>query len=410
MNQHFGSEFFAGNRASLRELFTGTAPIVVAANGLLQRGADSAFPFAQDANFWYLTGIDEPDIILVIDKDKEYLIVPDRDDSRAAFDGSIAAADLIERSGIQTVVNEKEGWSQLVNRLRKVKHVATLASPPAYIERYGLYTNPARARLVTQLKEHNAELELLDIGQHLIRLRMVKQPAEIAAIQAAIDITTASIKQVSRPAKIASYAHEFEIEGDLTRSFRKRGASGHAFEPIVASGPRACTLHNVANNGTLAANELVVIDIGAEVEHYAADITRTVSIGAPSRRQQAVHAAVLEVQAFAFGLLKPGVLLKEYEEKIEHYMGEKLRELGLIKLIDHDSVRSYFPHATSHFLGLNVHDVGDYDRPLEVGNVLTVEPGIYIPAEGIGVRIEDDILITETGIKILSNKLPRVLR
>jgi Xaa-Pro aminopeptidase len=169
-------------------------------------------------------------------------------------------------------------------------------------------------------------------------------------------------------------------------------------------------LHNVVNTGALAADELVLVDVGAQVEQYAADITRTYSLNAsPSRRQQAVHAAVLEVQAFAFGLLRPGILLKDYEQQIEHYMGEKLRELGLIKTITHDEVRHFYPHATSHFLGLNVHDVGDYERTLEPGMVLTVEPGIYIQQEGIGIRIEDDVLITEKGIKILSNKLPRDL-
>ncbi|HEY5442334.1 MAG TPA: M24 family metallopeptidase, partial [Candidatus Saccharimonadales bacterium] len=127
------------------------------------------------------------------------------------------------------------------------------------------------------------------------------------------------------------------------------------------------------------------------------------------RRQQAVHAAVLDVQQFAFGLLKPGTLIAEYEKQIEQYMGEKLRELGLIKTIAHDDVRKFYPHATSHFLGLNVHDVGDYSRPLEPGAVLTVEPGIYIPAEGIGIRIEDDVLVTADGIKLLTDKLPRDL-
>src|SRR5207249_1904686 len=152
------------------------------------------------------------------------------------------------------------------------------------------------------------------------------------------------------------------------------------------------------------------VDIGAEVEHYASDITRTHSIGTPSRRQRAVHEAVLEVQKYGFSLLRPGVLMREYEESIEHFMGEKLRELGLIKTITHENVRTFYPHATSHFLGLNVHDIGDYDRPLEPGVVLTVEPGIYIAEEGIGIRIEDDVLITETGIKVLSDKLSRDLQ
>jgi Xaa-Pro aminopeptidase len=409
MKSRFTSDFFAANRQRLRELFTGTAPIVVAANGLLQRGMDSTYAFSQDANFWYLTGIEEPDIVLVIDRDKEYLIVPKRSASREAFDGTIEVEPLISRSGVRKVYDDHEGWELLGARLSKVKHAATLAVPLPYVEQYGMYTNPARAALVERLKEHNPELELLDLNQHLARLRMIKQAPELEAIQAAIDITIATLKEVSRPAKLAGYAHEYEIEADISRGFRRRGATGHAFEPIVAGGERACTLHNVANNAALSADELVLLDTGAEVEHYAADITRTLSLRQPSRRQQAVHAAVLDVHSHACELLKPGVLVKDYEQDIEHYMGEKLRELGLIKTISHDEVRKYYPHATSHFVGLNVHDVGEYDRPLEPGIVLTVEPGIYIPQEGIGIRIEDDVLITETGNRILTNKLSRDL-
>jgi len=410
MESRFTSEFFAGNRQRLRELFTGTAPIVVTANGLLQRGGDSTFAFAQDANFWYLTGIDEPDILLVMDRDKEYLIVPSRSASRQAFDGAPSAESLSRRSGIQAIYDDKTGWAQLGGRLKKVKHAATLATPSAYVEHYGMYTNPARAALVARLKTEKSGLELLDLSPHLVRLRMVKQSCELATLQVAIDITIAGVKEAVRPGRLRGYAHEYQVEAELSRSFRRRGADGHAFEPIVAGGPRACTLHNVSNSGTLAADELVLMDVGAEVEHYAADISRTFSLGAPSRRQQAVHAAVLDVQRFAFGLLQPGVLLKDYEQQVEHYMGEKLRELGLIKTISHDNIRAFYPHATSHFLGLNVHDVGDYERPLEPGIVLTVEPGIYIPREGIGVRIEDDVLVTPKGIKILSNKLSRDLR
>ena len=410
MNEQFQSEFFAGNRARLRELFTGTAPIVLTANGLLQRGADSTFPFQQDATFWYLTGITEPDITLVMDKDKEYLIVPEREGSRATFDGQIDEAALARQSGISIIYHADDGWKQLNSRLRKVKHVATLPASPKYIEQYGMFTNPARRTLVERMKAENAGLELLDLSLHLARMRMIKQPAEIAAIQQAIDITAETLKETLRPGKLAKFAYEYEIEAEITRGFRKRGARGHAFEPIVAAGDRACVLHNVANNGRLSADELVVCDVGAEISQYAADITRTVSLGGnPSRRQEAVYAAVLETQEFATSLLKPGVMLKEYENKVEQYIGEKLRSLGLIKSIEHAAVREYYPHATSHFLGLNVHDVGDYDRPLEPGVVLTVEPGIYIKEEAIGVRIEDDVLITPEGTTVLSARLPRAL-
>lgn len=409
MKSHFSSDFFIGNRQRLRELFMGTAPIIATANGLLQRGADSTYHFSQDANFWYLTGIDEPDVVLVMDRSKEYLIVPARSSSRQTFDGAVATDMLTKRSGIEEIYEGEEGWSQLAGRIKKVKHAAVLAAPPAYVEQYGMYTNPARTAVIERLKTYNNELELLDINTHLARLRMIKQPAELEALQEAIDITTATLREVSTSAKLRKYTHEYQIEAEISRGFRSRGAAGHAFEPIVASGERACTLHNVANQGELSADELAIMDIGAEVEHYAADITRTRALGSASRRQQAVHSAVLDVQAYALALLKPGTLLKEYEKHVEDYMGEKLRELGLIKTITHEEVRKYYPHATSHFLGLNVHDIGEYDRPLEAGVVLTCEPGIYIPEEAIGVRIEDDILITPRGNKILSKKLSRDL-
>ena len=411
MNVEFGSDFFAANRERLRQLFTGTAPIVLTAYGQQQRGADEAYPFRQDGSFWYLTGINEPDVILVMDKGREYLIVPKREAVIETFDGAIDVAELSRRSGIKDVLTEKDGWRQLETRLKKVRHVATLAAPQAYLDFYGMYTNPARRRLIARIKEITPHAELLDLRQHLSRMRMVKQPLEIEALQRAIDITAETLREVTRPAKLAKYAYEYELEADITRGFRRRGAQEHGFSPIVAGGLRACTLHHVANDAALSSDELVVLDAGASYDHYVADITRTVSLsGRPSRRQQQVHEAVQQAQDYAYSLLKPGVLLREYEKQIEAFVGEKLRELGLIKSITTDAVRGqYFPHATSHFLGLDAHDAGDYDEPLKPGVIITVEPGIYIREEAIGVRIEDDVLITEDGCEVLSRKLPREL-
>jgi Xaa-Pro aminopeptidase len=265
--------------------------------------------------------------------------------------------------------------------------------------------------LVEKIKSYNSQIKFLDLNQHLSRLRMIKQLPEIEAITRAINITSSAIKEVTRPSKLSKYNYEYEIEADLTRGMRRRGADQHAFEPIIAGGRRACTLHNVSNNARLNSSDLILIDTGAEFEHYAADITRTYSLsGKATKRQQSVYNAALEVHDYAISLLKPGVLIKDYEQKVENFMGEKLRELGLIKIIDKENVRQYYPHATGHFLGLNVHDTGDYNLPLEPGVVLTVEPGIYIPEENIGVRIEDDILITTTNNKVLSGNLSHSLR
>lgn len=406
MDTLFTPDFFKNNRARLRLLFTGTAPIVLTANGLLQRNGDSAFPFRQDSSFWYLTGITEPDIILVMEKDKEYLIVPGRTASREAFDGSIDTEDLKRRSAVDTIYDEKQGWKVLSSRLKRVRHVATLAAAPAFVTAHGMYVNPARRSLATKLHAENQALDLLDIRQHLTKMRMTKQSLEVDAIRQAINATIKPFKQAKK--QLSAFEHEYELEAVFSSSFRQEGLY-HAYPPIVAAGSNAVTLHYMANNAPIQPNQLVLIDIGADAHGYAADISRTYAASSPTKRQLQVWKAVAEVQDYALSLLKPGAMLGENEKKIENYMGEKLREIGLIKTISREAVRTYYPHATSHFLGLDVHDAADYERPLEPGMVLTVEPGIYIPEEGIGIRIEDDVLITKAGYENLSKNLPREL-
>jgi len=409
MNKNFSDSFFVGNRQRLRQLIAGEAPIVVTANGLLQKASDNTFQFYQDSNFWYLTGLNDPDVILVIEPSDEYLIVPGRSAVREAFDGVLESAVLTAVSGIHTVLDDTDGWKRLDASLAHAKQVATVAAPPSYIEQAGMYTNPARVRLQGRLESSQPDLEIVDIREQLTSLRMIKQPAELAALQSAIDITIDSLQTLFAPDLLVSYQNEYELEADLTREFRHRGAAGHAFSPIIAGGKRACTLHNVANEAPLGAGELLVLDVGAEVDHYAADITRTISRTPPTPHQQEVYDAVLAVQSYALTLIKPGMLLKEYEAQVEVRMGEELQKLGLIETADHDTIRHYYPHATSHFLGLDVHDVGDYLSPLPAGVVITCEPGIYIPEEGIGIRIEDDVLLTEAGNKVLSERLTRDL-
>lgn len=410
MSVQFGSDFFAGNRERLRQLFTGTAPIVLTANGSLQKSGDEAYRFHQDRSFWYLTGIDEPDVILVMDKSKEYLIVPGRDAIKETFDGRLVSEKLSSISGIKDVLNDKDGWKQLEARIKKVQHVATLAAPPKYVTFWGMYTNPARTELISRLKEANSAIEFLDLRQHLSRMRMVKQPIEIEAIREAVDITVSTLKEACRRDKLGRYGFEYELEAEITRGFRKRGAEGHGFDPIVAGGELACTMHYFANSAPLSSDELVLIDVGAQASHYTADIARTYSVGGqPSRRQQQVYDAVCEAQDYCYSLLKPGVVIREYEKQMEQFVGEKLRELGLIKSITKEVVRQHFPHMATHFLGLDTHDAGDYDHPIEPGVVGVAELGIYIPEEGIGVRIEDDILITADGVENLSAALPRTL-
>jgi Xaa-Pro aminopeptidase len=405
MSQNFTSKFFVNNRAKLRDLLADSTPIVLVANGLLQRGGDTNYPFCQDANFWYLTGCDEPDVILVCNRDDEYLIVPNRDGSRTAFDGTIDTTQLGRVSGIKTMLNEADGWRRLDVQLTEAKQLATLAAVPAYVERLGMFTNPARTKLIKKVRSQGRHIRLIDISKDIARLRVIKQPPEIAAIQSAIDITTTSLRRIQQSAREGKYRHEYEVVAELSHDFLWHGARGHAFDPIIAGGERACTLHNIHNDGAISQNELLLCDVGADYDHYAADITRTFSLGVPTKRQQEIYGAVLEAQTFALTLLRPGILLKDYEKKMEQFMGRKLSQLGLIRTISRENVRRYVPHAVSHFLGLNAHDVGLYDQPLEPGMVLTVEPGIYIPEEAIGIRIEDDALVTDQSNLVLSDNL-----
>ncbi len=407
MSNTFGSDFFKGNRERLRQLFTGTAPIVITANVSLQKSGDVSYTFHQDRNFWYLTGLDEPGIVLVMDKGKEYLILPERSHVLDVFEGEYSDDRMREISGIETILPAKEGWKQLSARLKRAQHAATLAASPPFIDTISMATNPARRMLIDRLKEIKPDIELLDLRPHLMRMRMIKQEPEIAAIQKAIDITVASIKAATTPAKMEKYHYEYELEAEFVYGVKKRGAT-LAFESIVAGGKNACIIHYMVNNAPLEDNQLVLMDVGAEVDHYAADLTRTFIKGNASKRQRAVFDAVNEAVEFELSLLKPGVSFSDCEKELCQFVGEKLRELGLIKSISDEAIRKYYPHAP-HYLGLDVHDVGDYKVPLEPGMVLTVEPGIHIPEEEIGVRLEEDVLITPDGCEVLSKKLPRAL-
>jgi Xaa-Pro aminopeptidase len=402
----FSADFFRQNRNSLRQLFTGKAPIVISANGLLQRSSDTTLPFAQDSNFWYLTGIDEPDVILVMDRAKDYLILPDKGATKELFDGETNSEVLSRVSGIEQVLEHRTGWKILGTRLRKAKYAATLSAAPSYIAAHGFYTNPSRRTLINQLKALNSGLEFLDLREHFVKLRSIKQPEEIAAIRSAIEITGQALKKAKSKAK--SLAYEYEVEALITQVFRQNGLT-HGYLPIVASGFNSCTLHYIKNQDLLSKKALLLLDVGAETQHYTADISRTIALKQPTKRQRAVYQAVLDIQEKAFSILGPGISLRSYEDKVAKFVGEKLREIGLGKSITTDSIRKYYPHATSHFLGLDVHDVGHYDAPLAPGMVITVEPGIYIAEEGIGIRIEDNVLITESGIENLSRRIPKSL-
>jgi Xaa-Pro aminopeptidase len=400
------ADFYTNNRKQLWLLRASNDPIVITASALLQQTTDIPYPFRQDGSFWYFTGINEPEAVLVIEEGGEYLILPPRSDFTDTFSGHIDIDKLKATSGIPDILDHKTGWERLSKRLKVSKRAAILPAPSNYIEVYAFYTNPAKAKLTEDILSHNKDLELVDIRPEVYKLRSIKQPSEIKQIEAAIDITGKALSEVRQ--HLAKDKFEYEVEARVIGGFYSHGSKA-AFASIVSSGKKACDLHSEDSSGELSDADLVVIDVGAEVDHYCADITRTYARVKPTKRQEQVYKSVEAAQKFAYSLIKPGTNFREYETQVSDFVGKELVSLGLIKTINHDKVRRYFTHSTSHFLGLDPHDVGDYSQPMQEGMVITVEPGIYIPEEAIGVRIEDDVVITNKGIRILSADLPSTI-
>lgn len=396
--------FHSANRAELQKR-TDAELIVITGNSFLQASADNTFPFHQDSSFRYLTGITEPETILVIDDLTEYLIMPERSVSQLAFEGELDTTEMTNTSGITEILGATEGWQRLSQRLKQLKRVATLEPPDAYIAHHEMFTNPSRARLVARLKEQEPTLEIEDVRKHITAMRMVKADYELKNIKQAVNATMKLFQAFEGLRKSATSEHELLAEAHKIATLQQMP---HAYAPIIASGKNALTLHYVKNSAKLDKRGMLLLDIGLSYKGYAADITRTISYK-PTKRQQQVFDAVQAVHDHALSLLKPGITMRQYEESVVEYMAVELQELGLIKDAEKQSVRKYYPHSTSHFLGLDVHDVGDYEQPLEPGMVLTVEPGIYIPEEGIGIRLEDDVAITKNGNKVLSDALPKML-
>ena len=396
------SSFFTNNRSELLKKSAGFTPIVIGANGLVQRTRDDeVFPFEQDGNFWYLTGISEPDVILVMGESEEYLILPERNDRHKVFSEQIDKDRLKKISGINKIYEYDEGWEKLAVSLKKSKNFSTITPPEEYLDTYDVYTNPASRSLVKKILATNSGLHQKDLSKEIISLRMIKTDEEINCIRKAISYTGEILTRISE--NITQYKNEHDIAADLN-DFYFRNKLNYAFMPIVAAGKNATILHYKSNKDPIGKKTSVLIDTGVKFNNYCSDITRTI-IKDPNARQKAVYQAVADTQAYAMSLLKAGVQMKDYETKVAKFIGSELQKLGLIKEITNESVRKYYPHGTSHSLGIDVHDPADYSLPLKPGMVITVEPGIYIPEENIGVRIEDNVLITKDGIEDLSSSI-----
>jgi Xaa-Pro aminopeptidase len=323
--------------------------------------------------------------------------LPEQNEYQKEWDGENETSELKNASGIARVQAKSSLNSILKDAKKRSLQICYCAPNPEIVEPFGFYSNPGRRLVENEIKKLISEPK--DIRIEIARLRQIKQPIEIEALQKAIDITADTLADVKQ--NLQRYNTEKELERAISSGFFARGGDGHGYEPIIASGKNACVLHYNKNTDVIYDNALTLLDVGALSDGYSADISRVWALGTPTDMQKTVFEAVCALQDKAFSVLGPGVKIRDYQKEMEGYAFRAMKKLGL--------EINVYPHGFSHFLGLDVHDAGDYDDPLAPGSVITVEPGIYLSSEGVGVRIEDNILITENGIKNLSIKIPRSL-
>jgi Xaa-Pro aminopeptidase len=400
MSTFFSADFFRQNRERLIRERPELSLFIISANASLQSSADMSYRFRQDSHFWYLTGLSIPEATLVIDvkKSQSILLVPEPNDYVSTFDRKVSLTELKKISGVDVTYWYNTGWTELEKRMKHIRRYGMTMPHDQYIETYAMYANPARANLEKNLLRSFSASEAVDIRMTLARMRQQKQPQEIQAIRQAIAITKKGLEAILT----MTHSAEYEVEAAISYAFRANGALGHGYEPIVAGAERACLLHYHENQASLQSGDALLIDTGAVYEQYTADITRMFSIGEPSERYKAVYEAVKGVAKDCATYLKPGITMRQFSDFAEQKIGEKLLLLGLISSINQQQIRQYYPHSISHFLGIDAHDAGDYDQPLSENSVITIEPGIYIPEEKLGIRLEDDYLVTATGAENLS--------
>lgn len=391
--------FYANNRRQLAKLLKGGL-VVVSAYSKMQRTNDEAFKFEQESNFLYLTGIPEPDWWMIYDgsRDKCWLVKPNADSRLEIFNGSIDDTQALKTSGADEIIT-RDDCLTLLRQLKRSHNLVHTVRQPEGIERYHFVINPALSK-VYDLLDRNFE-NVQDCRKQLAALRAIKQPEEITQIKKAITITRETLQVIE--SRLVDYQYEYQVEADITREFIHAGAH-HGFEPIVAGGKNACTLHYHKNNTKLRKQNLLLVDVGAKVGHYSADLTRTFAVGKPKERALQIHNAVVAAQKSIIKKLRPTLSLIDLQHIVESVMLQQIEKLGLVKDDPMTDLHRYFPHAIGHGLGIDLHESLAHET-LQEGMIITIEPGIYIPEEGIGVRIEDDILITNKGVVNLSTKL-----
>ena len=404
---------FVQNRKKLSNSLLPGSIAIFHSNDEMPRNGDAYFTFKQQSDIYYLTGIDQEDTILVLFPDcpnplyREMIFVKETSEQIAIWDGArLNPNQVFEVSGISKVFWYHEFW--------KTIHAAFLLADNIYInlnenDRFTDKVSYANLRFANEIKAKYPAHNFKRSAPILANLRMRKELQEIDQLKEAIAITKKGFERLLGFVKPGVW--EYEIEAELIHEFIRNRSRGFAFDPIIASGNSACVLHYIDNNKQCKDGDLLLLDFGAEYGNYNGDLSRCIPVnGRFSPRQKEVYNAVLHVQREAKKLLKPGVSLPVYHEEVCKIMSEELIKL---KLLTSDQVKAnpkahmkYYMHGTSHHLGLDVHDVMHRWENLDVNNVVTVEPGIYIPEEGLGIRIENDVIITNNGVIDLMDGYP----
>ena len=385
-------------------IFSGTAPM---------KSLDSAYPFHVDRNFYYLTGIERENMILVLRKNhlneySETLYIEPYDELLAKWvGGRMREAEATEISGVETIRGISDFRSNLNSIIDNTRGLGKLS---VYLDlwryREDQQDTPAHT-LASHIQSRYPNVLIEDIFGDMFHLRVIKSPEELALMRRAQETTCQAILAMLQYAE--PEMNERELEGVFDFSLKKQGVRDHAFSSIVAGGSRATTLHYENNDQIVHDGELVLIDLGSAEGNYAADISRTFPInGKFTQRQKDIYNTVLEAQNIVMANAKPGVTTGALNQLVMDYYESRLDDLGLRK--DGKGVRDYYYHGVSHSLGLDTHDISTgRNVVLKPGMVITVEPGMYIEEEGIGIRIENDVLITEDGMEDLSWMIPRTV-
>lgn len=401
------SALYVKNRKNFMAQMQPKSIAVFNSNDLYPVSADTTMPFNQHRDILFLSGVDQEESILVLfpnaveEKNREVLFLRETNEHIAVWEGEkLTKEKAFEISGIKTVY-----W---LNQFDKIFFELMTQAELIYFNtnehyRQSVETQTREDRFIQKTKTQFPAHQWAKSNPILQRLRSVKDPVEIAAIQTACDITEKGFRRVLNFVKPGVW--EYEIEAEFMHEFIRNRSKGFAYTPIIASGKNANVLHYIENNQKCKEGDLILLDVGAEYANYSSDMTRTIPVnGTFTARQKEVYNAVLKVKNEATKLLVPGNFWKEYHVEVGKLMTSELLGLGLLDKADVQNenpdwpaYKKYFMHGTSHHMGLDTHDYGILWEPMKANMVFTVEPGIYIPEEGFGVRLEDDVVIQPNG-------------